>query len=1096
MGSRRIFFPLLTLLLFAPAPAQEVSAGLTGRVTDPTGAVVAGATVTVTDVDRSTVWPATTNADGIYAYPRLPNGAYSVRVEAPGFKAFIRSRITLEVNDRGRIDVVLQLGEVSEKVEVTGEAPLLQTEVTQVGVVVGDKTLDESPLISRNVMELALLIPGVTAVDPSSFTTGTRAEGQGGRPFVNGNREQSNNFLLDGVDNNQLSDNLSSYQPNPDALQEMKVITNNASAEFGNFQGGVISMVMKSGTNQYHGNLFEQFRNDKLNANSWNRNWSGVKRPAMRWNQFGGTFGGRIIRNRLFFFANFQGLRRATPTSVTTTTVFPVAWRSGDFSSLLSLARPVQVYNPFSVDATGKREPFARNQIPLSLYDPVARKLFSDTRVFPQQTVEGVTENLRYATRSGVRSNQGDIKIDWRPGDRDYYTARYSQGAQDADGFNSYLLAFPAYRRAPVQHGVINWTRTVSPRVVNEARIGVNHNRLDSGYTDNGIGNYAEELGIRNAGEGLLALRGFAYVGQIGQRTDGVDRLFVSNVYHALDNVTMIFGPHMIKTGGQIIRQQVNTFFAGNNGRNGYINFTGRFTAANALNPTGTLVGETDFVLGLPTDLGRGLNSGTWGHRSTVFGLYLQDDWRVGGSLTLNLGLRWEYHSPWVEVADRQTNFDLYTGTMRLAGKDGNSRALYQPFRKDFQPRVGFAYTPKLLGKRVVLRGAYTISSYLEGTGTNLRLPLNPPFNSEYQALYNTPDYIVPPTRLSDGLAGINPKDPFIGATLRMWDPSVRPANSQQWNFALERQLPLRTVFTLWYVGQHNTHLMVPKPYLQKQIVNGTVVPGPYLAGNPALLKQISQVSGTASDGNQKYNALQVHVRKRFSAGLEYQVGYTFAKGMTDAVGYYGGAGQSASASSYVQNLYNLRAEWAPTFFDAKHALSGSLSYSLPFGRKGHWGRSWIRPLDMAFGGWQVTGMYTLRTGFPVTPTVSGDPSGTGSRGMRANVNGTPNDPHRIGPGQPYLDVTPYSVPAARTFGNSGIGVERGRGMTRADVSINKQFRITEKTSFQLRGAAYNFTNTPIYAAPYTMVITSPYFGQIRSAQGERNVQIVGKFYF
>jgi hypothetical protein len=748
------------------------------------------------------------------------------------------------------------------------------------------------------------------------------------------------------------------------------------------------------------------------------------------------------------------------------------------------------------MDATGKRDPFPRNQIPVSLFDPVARKLFADTRVFPQQTVEGVTENLRYATRSGVTSDQGDIKLDWRPGDRDYYTVRYSQGAQNSDAFNSYLLAFPAYRRAPVQHGVVNWTRTVSPRVVNELRVGVNHNRLESGFTDNGIGDYAQQLGMQNAGAGLLELRGFAYVARVGYRTNGVDRLFVSNVYHALDNVTMIFGRHMVKTGGQVIRQQVNTFFAGNNGRNGYINFTGRFSAANAYNPTGTLVGEADFVLGLPTDLGRGLSSGTWGHRSTVYGLYFQDDWRVGSSLTLNLGLRWEYHSPWVEVADRQSNFDLFTGKMMLAGQDGNSRSLYQPFRKDFQPRVGFAYTPKLWGKRFVVRGAYTISSYLEGTGTNLRLPLNPPFNSEFQALYNTPDYALPPTRLADGLAGINPKDPFAGTTLRIWDPFVRPANSQQWNFAIERQLPGKTVLTLWYVGQHNTHLMVPMPYLQKMIVGGQVVSGPYLAGNPALLKQISQVSGTASDANAKYNALQAHARKRFSAGLDFQVGYTFSKGMTDSIGYYGGAGQSASASAYFQNLYDRGAEWGPTFFDSKHNMSGSLSYSLPFGRKKRIGAHWSRPLDLAFGGWQLTGMFTLRTGFPLTPTVSTDPSGTGSRGMRANMNAVPDNQHLVGPGQPYLDVSVYSVPGPRTFGTSGIGVVRGIGMTRLDSSLNKEFRIAEKKSFQLRAAAYNFTNTPIYGAPSTMVITSPNFGQIRSSQGERNFQIVAKFYF
>ena len=1088
---------LLLSIAACTAWSQEVSAGLTGRVTDSTGAPVAAAAVTVADKERGTEWPAVTNADGIYAFPRIPNGSYRLKVESPGFKNYLQADLTLEINQRARVDVVLQLGQVSESIEVVGDAALLQTETTQVGAVVTARTIDDTPQVSRNLVALTLLIPGVTATDPVSFTTGTRAESSGGRPYVNGNREQANNFLLDGIDNNQLSDNLSPYQPSPDAVQEMRVITNNASAEFGNFQGGVINVVLKSGTNRLRGTVFDAFRNNELNANSWSRNYTGLQRQPLRWNQFGATLGGPIRRNKLFFFADYQGLRQAIPTSVVTASVFPVAWRTGDFSSLFTANnRSIQLYDPFNVDATGRRAPFAGNQIPLDLYDPAARKLFADTRVFPRQSVDSLLDNLRYSTRSRTSSDQGDIKLDWKRSDRDYATIRYSQGRQNTQGFNSYVLAFPAFRTAPVQHGVINWTRTISPSMVNEFRTGVNHNNLTNGNSDNGLGNYAEELGIRNAGEGLLALRGFAYVSAMGSANDGIAQQFTSNVYHTADNVTLIRGRHMIKTGGQVIRQQVNTFYAGNNGRTGYINFSGRFTAANARNPAGTLVGEADFVLGLPTDLGRGVSTGTWGHRSTVFGVYAQDDWRAGNSLTLNLGLRWEYHSPWVEVADRQSNFDLITGKLLLAGKDGNSRALYRPFKKDYQPRIGFAYNPKGLKRHFVLRGAYTISSYLEGTGTNLRMPLNPPFNSEYQALYNTPDFFLPPTRLSDGLAGLNPKDPFAGATIRLWDPNVRPAISQQWNMAVEAQLPASNVLTVWYVGQHGTHLMVPMPYLQRQIVNGQVVPGPYLSGNPALLRQITQISGTASDGNQSYNALQALVRKRFAMGLEYQGGYTYSKSLTDAQGYYGSPGQAAGTGPYTQNLYNRRAEWGPTFFDNKHNMTGSFVYSLPFGRKRRFGAEWGRPLDAALGGWQLSGIYSLRTGFPLTVRVTGDPSGTGSRSVRANVIGTPNNLHEVGPNKAYLDSKAYAVPPARTFGNAGVGIVRGPGMKRFDLSLNKQFRLTERKSFQLRMAAFNVTNTPIFQAPASMIITAPTFGQIRAAQSERSVQLIGKLYF
>jgi hypothetical protein len=1011
----------------------------------------------------------------------------------------------LEVNQRGRVDVALQLGQVNDSVEVSGEAALLQTETTQVSAVVSSKTLDEAPLISRNFLELTLLIPGVTTTDPASFNTGTRAD-NAGRTFINGNREQANNFMLDGADANQVSDNLAAYQPSPDAIQEMRVITQNASAEFGNFQGGVINLVIKSGTNQFHGNIFESFRNDKLNANNWARNWSGLTRSPVRWNQFGGTLGGPIKRDKLFFFADYQGFRQATPTSLSVTSVFQTAWRTGNFSNLLtSTYRNTQLYNPFSADAKGNRAPFPNDQIPLSLFDPAVVKLFSDTRVFLPQSGSGATNNLVYATHYRTTSDQGDFKVDWRPNQKDYMTFRFSAGAQDYRGFNTFILLFPPFRTAPFEHGVVNWTRTFSSRLVNEARLGVNRNSLQNGTLDNGLGDYAQSLGIRNAGPGLMSLQGFAYAATLGNANDGLQQFFTTNVYHGIDNVTMVFGRHMIKTGGQFIRQQVNTFYAGNNGRTGYINFSGRFTAPNAVNPVpqGLLIGEADFVLGLPTDLGRGISTGTWGHRSTVFGAYTQDDWRAANNLTLNLGVRWEYHSPWVEVADRQSNFGMFSGQLVLAGRDGNSRALYRPFKKDFQPRVGFAYTPGALKKKVVLRGAFTISSYLEGTGTNLRLPLNPPFNSEYQALYNTPDIWLPPVSLSDGFSALNPKDPFKGATIRLWDPFVRPANSMQWSFATEFQMPMRSVLTLWYVGQHGTHLMVPEPYLQKMIVGGKVVPGPYLSGNPALLADITQVSGTASDGNQKYNALQTHWRKRFGLGLESQVGYTYSHGMTDAQGYYGTSGQAAGTGAYTQDMYDRKDEWGPSFFDNKHSLSGSMFYQLPFGRNRPIGNTWPGWLDKIAGGWQLGALYSLHTGFPLTPKVSGDPSGTGSRSVRPNVNGTPDNLHQIGPGTFWLDngTTPggtklYTVPNAYSFGSAGVGIVRGPGMARLDGSLNKQIRLTEKKYFQLRLSAFNVTNTPIFSSPSSMVITNAFFGQIRGSSGERNVSLVAKFYF
>ncbi len=348
------------------AVAQQVTAGIFGRVTDPSNASVANATVTAKDVDRGTIFTTTTNEDGAYSLPRVPVGNYELRAEVPGFQTQV-TKLELQLNQNPRIDFQMKVGQVTETVEVSAAAPLLQTETTELGTVINSKTNVELPLATRNYVQLTLLAPGTVQPDPGSMKNGSGTNTNSGRPYVNGNREQANNFLLDGIDNNQVSDNLVGYTPGPDAIQEFNMITNNASAEFGNFQGGIISVSIKSGTNEFHGSAWEFFRNDVLNANEWSNNWNGVPRAAVRWNMFGASGGGPIMKNKLFFFADYQGSRFNRPANVGTLTVMTPAERQGDFSQLLT-QRNEQLYNPFSVDANGNRAAFPNNQIPLSLH--------------------------------------------------------------------------------------------------------------------------------------------------------------------------------------------------------------------------------------------------------------------------------------------------------------------------------------------------------------------------------------------------------------------------------------------------------------------------------------------------------------------------------------------------------------------------------------------------------------------------------------------------------------------------------------------------------------------------------------------------------
>src|SRR5262245_21792723 len=650
------FVPILTLLILIVASAttamgQQVTAAILGNVADPNGAPVANAKVTAKDEARGTVWTTETNSEGAFNLPRVPVGKYEVRVEAQGFRTAVR-QAQLELNQAARLDFNLVIGEITQVAEIAAMPPLLQTDTTQLGTVIDSRTNVTLPLASRNYVQLTLLSPG--SLNPNPMTlTGAGTSANSGRPYINGNREQANNFMLDGLDNNQVSDNLVGYAPSPEAIQEFNLITNNASAEFGNFQGGIISVTIKSGTNEFHGSAFEFFRNDVLNANSWSNNFTGAAKPKQRWNQFGGSIGGPIIKDKLFFFADYQGLRYNVPAAIGAMTVFTNAQRQGDFSAICSeydasgVCRPgkgTQLYNPFQRDAAGNRVPFANNRIPTNLIDPVAKALFS-SKFYPAPANNQLENNQFNTSRNFTHGDQGDVKIDYNRSQKDHIFGRYSQSRQDNGGTNSFPLFFDDFFRAPAYTGVANWTRTFSPRLVNEARLGINYTLVNNGGVDNGLGNLAQDLGIQNGndrGPGLFAINfGAAKASGFGNANIGDQQRFANTVIQLEDSLIITSGQHIFRTGFQYKRNRLNIFYAGNNGRTGFMNFSGRFTAgpgplAVASGDVGR--GEADFLLGLPDTLGRGVNTGSWGHRSHIFAAYFQDDWRATKSLTLNLG--------------------------------------------------------------------------------------------------------------------------------------------------------------------------------------------------------------------------------------------------------------------------------------------------------------------------------------------------------------------------------------------------------------------------------------------------------------------------
>ncbi|MBV9088273.1 MAG: TonB-dependent receptor, partial [Acidobacteriaceae bacterium] len=678
---------LLIGILALSAWGQEVTAVITGSVTDPSGAPVANANVTARDLDRGTTWPTVTNDSGIYNIPRVPVGRYEVKAEAQGFRAAVYPAFTLVLNQAARVDFQLKMGQVSESLEVNAAAPILQTETNDVSTLIDASTITSVPLSSRNYLQLTLLSPGATNVDPDGMRQ-PQSMLDSGRPYINGNREQANEYLLDGQLNSEDKNNEVGYTPGVDAVQEFNLITQNASAEFGNYEGGIISASIKSGTNNYHGSVFEFFRNDKFNANNFfagmTKNLPGYEgvlghaadgtalKPELRYNQFGATFGGPIIKNKLFFFMDYQGQRFVTQ-SETGMQLFTSAARAGDFSQL-----PFQLVDPRSTKAntviipgnnlatyvaTGAGSQPLNGQPALS-QSAVAQALFGLSGYPLPQINTLVGNNFFYNSGHALNNDQGDIKIDYNASQRDHLFFRWSQmnlrlvpttGLALAANGDGGLIRGGS--QEPVRNVVLDWTHTIHYNLLNEARIGFNAVGFTQRQTPtSGLGNIGQQLGINGAnlqGPGLL------YINMSGDQGDAsVGQQNLVQVFHDVqgqveDNLVWTHGRHAVKTGFQYVRLRQNYIYPGNNGVLGILSVG---------NATGSTL--ADFWLG---DTGGGFRDTGGANfldqlRGNVYAAYVQDNWRITNTLTVNLGMRFEDHTPLYEIHDHVVNFGLYSG--------------------------------------------------------------------------------------------------------------------------------------------------------------------------------------------------------------------------------------------------------------------------------------------------------------------------------------------------------------------------------------------------------------------------------------------------
>ena len=1110
---------LLLVLAFALSLAgQTITASITGNVSDPSGAVIPGGAVIATNAETNVRTTTTVNSEGIYTFPFLRVGNYTITAETKGFKKSVIGPFKVEANQIARIDIKLEIGDITQTVEVTDVGPILQTETQATGDTLSSTKLTSLPLNGRNFAALTLLIPGAVSTAPNMMNTASRFQGSGSRPQVNGNREQTNNFILDGVDINQSVDNQIGYQPSVDALEEVKVVTGNAGAEFGNVGGASVVMSLKSGTNQFHGNLFEFLRNDKLDANGFFNNRNNVKKQAFRQNTFGGTFGGPIQRNRTFFFVDYEQIERRIA-GPATASVAPAAWRTGDLSQFLNVPNqaPQIIRDPSTGTSIATRTPFPNNQIPVARFSPTARFLFSNPSIYPLANnigtgPLGVGSNYIGGTRNYLSNKQGDAKLDYRVSDKDSLMFRFSKGMYETFGSQAALPIFmTGGNNGPTWSAVTSWTRTWSASLVSDNRlsyslVGIDDKVIDWSGQLGADGN--SKFGIPG-GQFIAGLSSFNLGGSLsGAGSAATIANTRDNKFQFQSNNTYQRGTHVMKAGVNLLRSRQNRYYAGNNGALGSFNYNGAYS--------GVDIG--DFLLDTLASKGRGAVSGPWGHRGWRNIIFVQDSWKIRRNVTFNYGVSWEYMSPIYEVADRQVNINTYTGALILPGSGEFGRALYKSYKKQFNPNLGIAWS---VNRKTVVRAAYRLSNFLEGTGANLRLTLNPPFFTESNVTYDS----ALPGRIATGFTDVVARGdltsqrssptalPFYQG--RAWDLNLRPQMTNQFNFAIERELDKATSVTAAYVGQRGTHLVIPH-----EGNNPLPGVGPYSTWAPIndrrplakVLPNVGNIALTESSGTSWYNALQVSGRRRMTGGLEMLFQYTYSKTNTDGLGYYGCGGVSAEGA-YWQDAYNRRGNYGPACFDVRHNFTTAGVYNVPFGKGQKFGSSSNKAVDAILGGWNLNYNLAKRGGFPVTIWAGTQNTNSGRsprNNARANRYATLAEPSVRTVDRWFGDVgtsfcaagvnngtCAYGIPALGEFGSAGVGTERAPGFFNLDTSVGKRFNITERHRVEFRAEMFNLLNFVSFGNPGRDITAPASFGTIGGQiNAPRSIQFALKYQF
>lgn len=1144
-----VFAALACSLMVPRLLAQTDTGSIAGTASDSTGAVIQGANVTATNTANGLKLTAVSNDAGEFKILAVPRGDYTVTITAQGFQSQ-SATVTITVTTTQNLVFQLSPAGTATTVEVTGAAPLVNTSDATIGATIQGEQVTELPLNGRNFSNLALLTPGVTrgaygdeasGGGSANYTETIRNNESGSAALaVNGLRPQANNYILDGVDNNDGLVNTVLFFPSIDATQEFKVNTSVAPAEYGRAGGAIVVTSIKSGTNQYHGSVFEFYRSGNFDANPNYRFNGAPATPAASFkrNQPGFSAGGPILKNHLFIFGDYQALREALPVAPHYLTVPTALMRTGDFSELLNLGlsngngyqtqyprcypgtdpstgnpyasetSPGMIFDPTTCDPKGINPPTQfsyngkPNVIPSSRLNPAAVNYLN---AFPTPSrTDRYLQNYLDTQSEANKYNTFDGKMDWNatPNDMAFFRFSYDNSVNTKTSEFANLPAGGGTGINPTHaRGYdLGYTHIFSPTIVNEAHIA--YNRDNYGYTPPMYGDYvSKNLGIVNANINQETTGGALIGGWKGDlEYTGDYGLYAvpQNTYEVTDSVSMSRGTHSFKFGGTFLRRQVE-FFNPQEGK-GYF-----WIDEGTVDFTGYEVSE--LLAGGMDQYQIGSQAGYFANIGQEDGIFGQDDWRFNRRLTLNLGIRWDFLSHPYEAHNQQSSFNVNTGTILIAGVNGVPASIINQDYHSFGPRVGFAYD--LLGNgRTVLRGGYGIFYFLDYGGINNQLGEQPPFggSSDYLASngycitftgqlnqptvatggdYNCRGYTSPAAVVTAlparGYPNFNPAAPPAGTSMIAVNQNNENSMIQEWNLQLERQFGSNNVVNVAYVGTRGSDLSTYYPYNINHFTTG-IQNFPGLGG----------INYNNYNGVSNYDGLQVHAEHRASNGLVGTVSYAWSHTLDDSPGAF----QGQTAALY----YNPMAGYGNSSQDQRQALSSSILYMLPFGRGQRFAGNVSRPVEWLVGGWQTSLIALVQSGTPVDLST-----GQYAPGNRPDLVAAISYPksisgHWFNPASFSANIPTVSTPNGTVYtrlGTLGRNQVFGPGYRVVNLSMQKNVHLTDKYTMELHGDAFNLFNSAEFTNPNSNV-TGGNFGQVEGTQvySNREIQLAARFTF